>query len=96
MKPIVVIVNDKLTKEDVEHIINEAYTAGWNDGYAAGKTYVWPYYTPSISDPYNPSIIYTDKTYKTDFDKITCEDIYNNFSNTVHNLIEKYTAELKL
>lgn len=95
MKPIVVVVNDKLTKEDVEHIINEAYTAGWNDGYDAGKsqnTLTWPQY------PYNPCspIIYTDKTYKTDFDKITCEDMVNNFSNTVHNLVEKYTAEFKL
>lgn len=92
MKPIVVVVNDKLTKEDVEHIINEAYSAGYADGYDAGKNQNWlnwPQY------PYNP-VIYTDKTYKTDFDKITCEDIYNNFSNTVQDLVEKYTAKFGL
>ena len=94
MKPIVVIVNDKLTKEDVEHIINEAYTAGYADGYDAGKnqnSLNWPQY-PYY--PYTPIIYLDNPEYKPN--EWTCEDIYGNFSNTAHNLVEKYTAEFKL
>lgn len=96
MKPIVVVVNDKLTKEDVEQIINEAYTAGYTDGYDAGKnqnSLNWPQY-PYY--PYTP-IIYSDNpAYKPN--EWTCEDIHSlsDFPNTISNIVDKYIAELKL
>lgn len=94
MKPIVVVVNDKLTKEDVEHIINEAYSAGYADGYDAGKnqnSLNWPQY-PYY--PYTP-IIYSDNPeYKPN--EWTCERSFSDFPNTISDLVEKYTAKFGL
>ena len=86
MKPIVVVVDDKLTKENIEEIIDKAYSAGWSDGYNAGKA-LDTYY------PFNPQpVIYTDKTIPTfDPNKITCSDIEECLKqNSVQNIIDEY------
>lgn len=69
-KPTIIFVSDKLTKEDIEKIIDEAYTAGWNDGYAAYHP------SPLTYPPYDPQPWYPSITPSTDPLKITwtCDD----------------------
>lgn len=47
MKPIVITVSDKLSKEDIEKIIEEAYNAGYSDGYEARG------FQLTLNPPYN-------------------------------------------
>lgn len=54
MKPIVITTSDKLTKEDIEKIIEEAYAAGYSDGYEARGSRLTlnpPYYYPNVTPP---------------------------------------------
>ena len=81
MKPLVIYIADKeikLTKEELEKYLKEAYDAGHNDGYnkgyAAGKSYGW-WNNPTITTPYYNTEL--DKTSNPVFDpyKITCEPL---------------------
>ena len=99
MKPSVILVNDKLTKEDIEKIIDEAYNAGYSDGYDAGRRLsdritfepTTPYY------PWNP-IIYTDREIPYNPYEVTCNDIksaldVDNAMHTVQEAIENWMSK---
>ena len=88
MKPKVILVSDKFTKEEVEKIIDEAYEAGWNDGYAAYHPLTYPSYYP-----------WTVDTPSTDPYKITwnCEDVNNclNMDDLMNTTIERCLSHLR-
>ena len=64
MKPIVITTSDKLTKEDIEKIIEEAYNAGYSDGYEARESQL----------TLNPPCNYPDVTTTPYWDiNVTCE-----------------------
>ena len=81
MKPLVIYISGqeiKLTKEEFEQFLKEAYEAGhsdgYNEGYTAGKSISW-WNSPTINNPptiSNPTIRWDNPTY--DPYKITCCD----------------------
>ena len=90
MKPIVIYIGKsdeiKLTKEEFEKYLNEAYSAGYDAGYAnACKPYVtYPWWTntsPTITTPNTQPLKITWDSDHTDYTPhITC-DALNDISN---------------
>ena len=54
MRPIVIYVGKsdeiKLTKEEFEKYLKEAYDSGYSEGYAAGNRHYYPWWTPTITN----------------------------------------------
>ena len=90
MKPIVIYADksDKitLTKKEFEKYVNDAYDAGYYEGYASGqRSYVSPWWTntqPTITTPNTQPLKITWDSDHTDYTPhITC-DALNDISNT--------------
>lgn len=72
MKPIVIYLKDKdikLTKEEFEAYLKDAYDAGYNEGVASCRRYYW-WDTPPITT--TPTVTFDTKTTPYDPYKITC------------------------
>lgn len=90
MRPIVIYVGKsdeiKLTKEEFEKYLKEAYDSGYSEGYAAGNRYYYPW-SPTITnvpqtnpEPLKITWDYTGTPPEINLPHITC-DAANDLSN---------------
>ena len=86
MRPMIKLikVGQKLSLEELEDLLNQAYEAGYEDGKKESKTYYYPYY------PYNPSPSITwSGTNLPNYNpyEITCKDGVLNSNTTTSSTI---------